>query len=158
MKSSHHKHRISATKTTEYYIVDHMKIHPRHELPLTCPDRAMLNPLFSQSENFEKSLLGSVNPEHKLAFEKQVEENMFCSMNMRKILVSLLHISTLDLNLTSWQTAPTRVEDIFQTFEREISKADQRRIKRGVFFRVQHLSQVSSHTVPLTPDEFKFPV
>jgi hypothetical protein len=67
--------------------MDHLKIHPRHELPLTCPEGYLLSPFRSQSESFETSLFGTVNPQHRLAFEIQVDENMFCSMNMRKILV-----------------------------------------------------------------------
>jgi hypothetical protein len=118
---------VTATKTTEYYVVDHKQIHPRHDLPLTCPESPILSSYLSQSQNFERSLFGAVNPAHEPAFYNQVKENMFCSMNMRQILVSPSHHSTPYFVLTTQQQRQRE----WRTFFRHLTEKSAKRIREG---------------------------
>ena len=85
-----HVQRVTATITTEYYIKTYLGIHPRRDLPLKCPKKGELEDYLKVSIQLERELLGvhadSVHKDLlKREFNQQMEDRMFCAMNMRKL-------------------------------------------------------------------------
>lgn len=85
-----HVTRRTATITTQYYIEQYMNIHPRRDLPLKCPKPGQLEDYLKTSLQYERELLGeqvaaAYKASHKAEFEQQVENRMFCAMNMRRL-------------------------------------------------------------------------
>ena len=55
-----HVTRLTATKTTEYYVEKYLKLSARRDLPLSCPDRDALQRFLDESLAYEKSLLPQI--------------------------------------------------------------------------------------------------
>jgi hypothetical protein len=83
--------RTIATSTTQYYVEQYLKIQPRTALPLSCPNSEQLRHFLDESLAYERTLLGSdfasaIKQHHKDEYQRMVDKNMFCSINMRAVL------------------------------------------------------------------------
>ena len=84
--------RTTATQTTQYYVEQYLKLgEARKSLPLTCPSPEHLRHFLDESLAYERKIAGnnfakSNIQNHKDEYQKMVDNNMFCSINMRAVL------------------------------------------------------------------------
>jgi hypothetical protein len=84
--------RTTATKTTQYYAEQYLKLgEARTSLPLTCPPPEYIRHFLDESLSHERKIVGndfarSNTPQHKEEYQKMVDNKMFCSINMRAVL------------------------------------------------------------------------
>ena len=84
--------RTTATKTTQYYVEQYLKVgEARKSLPLTCPSPEELRQFLDESLTYERTIVGDdfarlSTQQHKEEYQKMVESKMFCSINMRAVL------------------------------------------------------------------------
>ena len=84
--------RTTATKTTQYYVEQYLKIgEARKSLPMTCPSPEYIRHFLDESLAYERKIVGndfarSNTQQHKEEYQKMVDNKMYCSINMRAVL------------------------------------------------------------------------